>query len=107
VRANLLPKPTVIREGSAWRECCLGDDPKLFFGVHRLEFSDTIDDVTDGKFVVLNLVEGERCEIVTGTGAATELRFAESIVIPAAAGRYALRNTGSAPCKAVKAFVKG
>ena len=57
--------------------------------------------------MVLNLVEGERCDIVTADGAATELRFAESIVIPAAIGRYLLRNTGTLPCKVVKAFVKG
>ena len=68
---------------------------------------DTIEDATDAKFVVLNLVEGERCDIVTADGAATELRFAESIVIPAAIGRYLLRNTGTLPCKVVKAFVKG
>ena len=79
-----MPVPKVIRQGPTWSECCLGDDPKLFFGVHRLEFDEGIEDVTDGKFVMLNLVEGERCEIVTDGDVATELRFAESIVIPAA-----------------------
>jgi hypothetical protein len=36
-----------------------------------------------------------------------ELRFAESIVIPASVGGYTLRNLGDIPCKVVKAFVKG
>ena len=53
VQANLLPVPEVIRQGPTWSECCLGDDPKLFFGVHRLEFDEGIEDVTDGKFVML------------------------------------------------------
>jgi hypothetical protein len=40
-------------------------------------------------------------------GSPVELRFAESMVIPASIGAYTLRNTGHRPCKAVKAFVKG
>jgi mannose-6-phosphate isomerase class I len=107
VRANLLPTPRALREGPGWGEYCIGDHPKLFFGIHRLEFAESIDDTTAGRFIALNLVEGERCEIVTANGATTELRFAESMIIPAAVGSYTLRNAGSVPCKAVKAFVKG
>jgi mannose-6-phosphate isomerase class I len=107
VRSHLIPTPVAVREGPTWGEYRIGDIPKLFFAVHRLEFSDTIDDVTNGKFVVLNLVEGERCEIVTDGTPPIELRFAESVIIPAGVGHYSLRNTGDTPCKAVKAFVKG
>ena len=63
--------------------------------------------VANGKFMALNLVEGQRCEIVSAGNDPVELRFAESIVIPASIGAYSLRNTGHRPCKAVKAFVKG
>jgi mannose-6-phosphate isomerase class I len=107
VRAHLIPTPVAVREGPTWRELRLGDDPRLFFAIHRLEFSETIEDATGGKFSALNLVEGERCEIVTDDATPIELRFAESIIIPATVGSYALRNTGDVPCKAVKAFVKG
>ncbi len=106
VRGRLCPEPVLVREGPTWAEYCLGDIDQLFFAVHRLEFTDAIEDRTGGKFVALNLVEGERCAIVTGSGE-FELRFAESVVIPANVGDYALRNTGGSPCKAVKAFVKG
>jgi hypothetical protein len=77
------------------------------FAIHRLEFDEGIEDDTCGKFVVLNLVEGERCEIATAGQAQCELRFAETVIIPASVGPYSLRNTGNTPCKAVKAFVKG
>ena len=107
VRSHLIPTPVALREGPTWGEYRIGDTPKLFFAIHRLEFTDAIEDTTDGKFIALNLVEGERCEIMTDGAAPIELRFAESIIIPAGIGRYTLRNAGAAPCKAVKAFVKG
>jgi mannose-6-phosphate isomerase class I len=107
VNAHLVPAPVALREGRTWGEYCLGDIDKLFFAIHRLEFSDTIDDNTEGKFVALNLVDGERCAIIAAGHEPVELRFAESIVIPACVGSYTLRSLGQTPCKVVKAFVKG
>lgn len=103
---NLVPSPRPVRVGETWAEYCIGDIARLFFAIHRLEFQDTIEDDTQGKFLALNLVDGERCEIVTDESASVELRFAESIVIPATTGHYRLRNMGHTPCKVVKAFVK-
>ena len=107
VDAHLVPTPVALREGPTWGEYRLGDVDRLFFAIHRLEFSDTIDDHTEGKFVALNLVDGERCAIVAAGHQAVELRFAESIVIPSCVGAYTLRNLEQTPCKVVKAFVKG
>jgi len=107
VQEHLVPTPVALREGATWGEYCIGDSDKLFFAIHRLEFADEIDDQTGGKFIALNLVEGERCEILTLGQEPIELRFAESIVIPASVATYTLRNTGQSLCKVVKAFVKG
>ncbi len=107
VQEHLVPTPVALREGTTWGEYRIGDIDQLFFAIHRLEFSDEIADRTEGKFVALNMVEGERCEILTHGNRPVELRFAESIVIPATVGDYALRNAGGVPCKVVKAFVKG
>jgi len=107
VQEHLVPTPVALREGTTWGEYRIGDIDQLFFAIHRLEFSDEIADRTEGKFVALNMVEGERCEILTHGNKPVELRFAESIVIPATVGDYALRNAGGVPCKVVKAFVKG
>jgi len=106
VRERLIPEPVMVREGPTWAEYRLGDIDRLFFAIHRLEFSVAVEDDTGAKFVALNVVEGERCEIVTGDNPPVELRFAESIIIPASVGGYTLRNTGRKPCKVVKAFVK-
>jgi mannose-6-phosphate isomerase class I len=107
VRAHLCPQPVPLRQGPTWAEYCIGNIDKLFFAIHRLEFEDAIAGDTEGQFLALNLVAGERCEILAVGHEPVELRFAESIIIPASVGHYTLRNTGSAPCKAVKAFVKG
>lgn len=107
VREHLCPSPTLLREGIDWAEYSIGNIEQLFFAIHRLEFRSEIDDHTAGKFVALNLVEGERCEILTPGNSSVELRFAESIIIPASVGNYTLRNLSPAtPCKVVKAFVK-
>ncbi len=106
VEQNLIPQPELLREGVGWAEYRIGDIEQLFFAIHRLEFTDAIEDQTDGKFVALNLVEGDRCEILTPTGEPVELRFAESIIIPASVNSYVLRNRSNSACKVVKAFVK-
>ncbi|QBD82968.1 hypothetical protein EPA93_46210 [Ktedonosporobacter rubrisoli] len=106
VKDHLIPQPVLVREGPDWAEYCIGDIEQLFFAIHRLEFCSLIEDETNGKFVALNLVEGQQCEIRSQGNEPVELHFAESIIIPASIGHYTLRNTGKVPCKLVKAFVK-
>lgn len=107
VKAHLYQQPRLLRGGSDWKEEIIGESDLLFFAIHRLEFTKHMADDTMGRFHVLNLVEGERCEIVTAKAGPRELRFAESMIIPASVGNYTLRNTGEILCKVVKAFVKG
>jgi mannose-6-phosphate isomerase class I len=106
VKNYLCPQPTLLRTGSDWQEVILGDIDHLFFAIHRLEFRERIEDDTTGRFHVLNLVEGERCEIITADQQIMELRFAESCVVPASVSSYHLRNLGQHSCKVIKAFVK-
>jgi mannose-6-phosphate isomerase class I len=103
---ELMPEPSVIRNGSGWSELALGRSPELFFAVHRLDFEDEVADDTDGRFHALNLTAGDEIEVETATGAVHPLSYAETIVIPAAVGEYRLRRTRSGPCKVVKAFVR-
>ena len=106
VRANLMPTPELLREGHGWAEYRLGDNPRLFFAITRLEFVESIQDATGDRFLAINLVEGERCTIETENHEPVELRFAESMILPASLGAFTLRNQGASPCKVVKAFVK-
>lgn len=106
-RSHLCPQPILLRDEAGGREYQIGNIEQLFFAIHRFEFTEQIADQTYGKFQVLNLVEGERCEILVEGAEPVELRFAESVIIPASVGTYRLHNLGETECKVVKAFVKG
>jgi len=106
VARTLVPPPRAVRSGEDWCELELGALPELFFVVHRLDFERSIADETAGRFHMLCLVAGEAVTIATDSGRRHELSYAETIVVPAAAGRYRLTNAGNSACKVVKAFVR-
>ena len=106
VRQNLIPSPRIIQQGDGWTEYLIGEHPLMFFAIHRAEFSDHFEsDTGKDRFHVLNLVEGEQVLVESEHGT-HPLHYAETIVIPAATGRYRLRNQARGICKVVKAFVK-
>ncbi len=107
VRSHLHAQPLLLRSEAGGSEYQIGNIPQLFFAIHRFEFTQQIADRTNDKFQVLNLVEGERCEILVEGAEPVEVRFAESVIIPASVEAYRLRNLGESACKVVKAFVKG
>jgi mannose-6-phosphate isomerase class I len=94
---ELIREPRTVRPG----ELDLGSHPELFYGVHRLEFDGSIDDDTAGRFHLLCLVDGKHAVVDAGNET-HELAYGETIVVPAAVGRYRLVGTG----RAVKAFVR-
>jgi mannose-6-phosphate isomerase class I len=103
---ELMPEPSMVRDGPGFRELALGRSPELFFAVHRLDFDDEVAEDTGGRFHALNLAEGDEIELETAAGAVHPLSYAETIVIPAAVGEYRLRRTSGGPFKVVKAFVR-
>jgi mannose-6-phosphate isomerase class I len=105
-RADLVQQARELRGGDGWRELVLGTLPELFYAVHRLEFERTVEDETAHRFHLLNLVEGETAVVETASGRRHALSYGETILVPASVGAYLLTNTGEAPCKVVKAFVK-
>jgi mannose-6-phosphate isomerase class I len=105
VRRELIPEPRPVRGGAGWTELELGRLPDVFFAVHRLDFDETVEDETGGRFHVLNLVAGDEIEIESEAGVVHGLSYAETLVVPAAVGRYRLRRLHGGACKVVKAFV--
>jgi mannose-6-phosphate isomerase class I len=106
VRRELVPEPTLVRDGEGWAELALGRLSELFFAVHRLDFADEVADDTSGRFHALNLAAGEEVEVETAAGDVHRLSYAETMVIPAAVGPYRLRRLRGDSCKVIKAFVR-
>jgi hypothetical protein len=103
---DLIQEPRTIRSGEGWREESIGRLPEVFYEVRRLvlETQERIDCETDGRFQVLNVVDGEGVAIETTAGA-HRLNYAETIVLPAAVGAYGLRRLGNDAVRIVKALV--
>jgi mannose-6-phosphate isomerase class I len=102
---ELVSKPRVIAHGDGWRLVHLPTHPDHFYDVHRFEVAGRVEAVTEGSPHVLNVVEGGPVRLRTAGGEAV-FRFAETFVVPAAAGTYELVNEGPVEAKVVKAFLK-
>jgi len=103
---ELIAKPYVLERGDSWQIVHLPTHAQHFYDVHRLEFSSHIEQNTAGSFHVLNLVEGASVLLETEKGARQRFSFAETFVIPAAAGAYRLISETGALLKVVKGFMK-
>jgi mannose-6-phosphate isomerase class I len=107
VARDLVQEPRLLRSGDGWHEELLGALPEMFFEVRRtaLRSGAVADDATDGRFHVLNVVEGEGVLVGPADAPAHSLVYAETLVVPAAVGRYTLRPLGSSGARVVKALV--
>ena len=98
--------PRLIRSGEDWAEFVIGEREDMFFKVHRLEFSTKIEDETEGTFHILTLVEGNSVMVKSNDRPerSFKLNFTETLIVPAALGKYSVSNVGSVPCKVTKAL---
>jgi mannose-6-phosphate isomerase class I len=105
VERELVTQARSVRSGRGFAEYEIGRHPELFFAVHRIEVDGTVDESTDGRFHVLNLVEGDEVLLRTRSGREHRLAYAETLVVPAAVGDYSVTRTGRSPAKVLKVFV--
>jgi mannose-6-phosphate isomerase class I len=106
VAEHLIPVPRIINEGPRWREYLLSDRKEFFYDVLRVDFEDSFPYDTRGRALAMNLVEGEAVEILSENGRVSPLRYLESIVVPAAAGRFTVRNCRETPARMVIVYVR-
>jgi mannose-6-phosphate isomerase class I len=106
VQDKLVSTPVLLEQGADWQLFHLPTHQTHLYDVHRYHFTTEITVLTHNKCHVLSLVEGERILLETGDGQRHEFHFAETFVIPAAAGSYRVINTSSSTTILVKAFVK-
>ncbi len=106
VARELVSRPAILSEAPGARVVHLPTHPDHLYDVHRLEFTTAIDVSTDDSAHVLNVVEGEWITLETAGGMRRRFHYAETFIVPAAAGAYRLVNGGKREAKVVKTFLK-
>jgi len=108
VSKNLIQKPSLVRSGDGWAEYLIGDRREFFHIVYRLEFDNQIEDDTCGKFHIITLVEGDSIELhsLEDKNKKIEIRYSETVIVPACFGKYQMINQGQGICKVVKARLR-
>jgi len=99
-------KPQIISQNENCLVEHLPTHPAHFYDVYRYTFDKEISMETNHKFHVWMLVEGSSVVVETEYGMKQRFNYAETFVIPAAAGAYSIRNESGGKAMMVKAFVK-
>jgi hypothetical protein len=111
VRENLIQRVKSLASGPGWREERTGLHELEFIETRRHWFTGSVPHDTVGGVNVLNLVQGEEA-IVESPGDAFEpfvFHYAETIIVPASIGQFAIRPHGRAQgteCATIRAYVR-
>lgn len=103
---SLISQPQLADSGVDYRIYRLPTHPDHFYEVRRLEFDSSLRQQTNRQCHIMNLVEGSAIRLETAAGQSTVVNYAETFVVPAAAGLYRLINLGKSPAKVVQAYVR-
>ncbi len=104
--AELIAQPRPVAGGAGWQLIHQPTHRHHFYDVQRYEFSTAVDVPTEGSCQVMSLVEGSSVLLETPGGEQQRFQYAETFVVPAAAGGCRLISETGAPLKVVKSYVK-
>jgi mannose-6-phosphate isomerase class I len=110
-RSNLINRVEPLAEGDGWREERTGLHEREFIETRRHWFTKRVPHKSTGGVNVLNLVEGEEVIVESPTNAFPPLvvHYAETFIVPAAAGDYTISPHGpsaAGQCATMKAYVR-
>jgi mannose-6-phosphate isomerase class I len=111
VKKQLINTVTAVAEGDGWKEERTGLHEREFIETRRHWFTQPVPHCTDGGVNVLNLCEGEEAVVESPTDKFPPLvvHYAETFIVPAAAGCYTIRPHGPSAgkrCATIKASVR-
>jgi len=109
IPGKLKQEPRLLRtDAEGGREYVIGDYHEMYHKVHRFEFRKHMEDDTADQFHILSLVEGERMIVRSQEHPerSCEIRYTESVILPAVFGAYEIINTGRKSCKVTKSFLR-
>lgn len=106
VRENLISKPELTESGEGWETYNLPTHETHSYGISRYHFRENIEIQTGNKCLVMNLTEGNTILVESANGNREEFHFAETFIIPAAAGSIKIFNKSESVAILVSAFIK-
>jgi len=106
VQEEFISKPRVLASGAGWELIHLPTHRNHFYDVHRYRITGSVEVQTDESCHVLSLVAGKSVLLETASGTRQRFHYAETFVVPAAAGSYRLTSEDGSELHVVKAFVK-
>ncbi|QNL48372.1 class I mannose-6-phosphate isomerase [Olivibacter sp. SDN3] len=106
VEDELKAKPYLLKNEDGWQLFHYPTHAEHFYDVHQIVISTFYQESTENACRVLMLVDGARLMVETADGVKRTYNYAETFVIPAAAGSYTIINLDEEPIKVVKAFLK-
>jgi mannose-6-phosphate isomerase class I len=108
VRQDLVQEPRALVRADGWSEEMIGQLPEMFFSIHRVSIEGGVEapQNTAGRFQVINVVEGPGVVVRTDAGVEHVVNYAETLVIPAAVGRYTVTGLAGDTSRVVKAYVR-
>jgi mannose-6-phosphate isomerase class I len=112
VRRSLINRIELLGKNDGWKEERTGLHELEFIETRRHWFTKTTTHDSQGTVNVLNLVEGREVTVESPAGVFDPLvvHYAETFIVPAAAGAYSIRPSGESEgktCATIKAFVRG
>ncbi len=98
VGQTLLSKPVTIAEGAGWQHFQLPTHERHFYRIERYDFEQEVHIPANGHCYLLMLVAGDQADLTPEAhpGMIRKMHYAETVVVPSAAGAFKVTNRGPA-----------